>query len=260
MAGLDLGKMVGPLPLGGWLLVVAGGLGVGYVINRNAGKPAADTNSPVQLAESGVGMGGMQLIETPPQFTTPEEEVESNQQWGRKVAEWLVAQNLASPTVVQQAVNKFLTGLPLNPQETALIGMAIPKFGVPPEGTPVVETPPPTTEPPPPSTSAPKPVAPVSGLKATAQRRAVTFSWSYNRTTSPIGGYKVTIKDLKRGRIVASTILPASSTSYRYTAPRTWTSKTKSKVQIWITPFAGGWAAPVKRYGPGRGASGTPII
>lgn len=255
MAGLDLGKQIGPLPLGGWVVVVGGGLAIGYFINRRASAPAEPDTA--QLTESDVGTGGPQYIYTPPGSVTDDDTaVETNATWGLKVKNWLIAQN-NNPIVADNAVRKYLAGLAMSLPEQALINLALIQFGAPPDDIPVVDQPTPETPPP---TSTPKAVQGVRNLRATAQTRAVTFAWDYDRAASPIGGFLITIKDLKRGRIVRRMYLPASARSYRYTAPSTWNSKTKSKVQIWIVPFAGGWAVPNKRYGPGAGASATPII
>lgn len=254
MAGLDLSKQIGPLPLGGWGVVIAGGLFVGYMINRNMAKAPEGEPDSTQLTESGVGGGGGQFIYDPPTSGTTPDVPETNQTWGRKVLNWLIAQN-HDPAVADAAVRKYLTGLSLNAAEKAMMSLVLIQFGPPPESIPVVEEP----EKPPPAT-APKPVLGVTGLRALPQTRAVNFTWNYDRARSPIGGFRVTVKDLKRGRIVRSLYLPASARSYRYTAPGSWNSRTKSKVQIWIVPFAGGWEVLNKRYGPGSGASATPII
>lgn len=252
-----MGKQVGPLPLGGWIVVIAGGLGIGYLINRNMANKAPAEPDTSQLTESDVGTGGPQYIYTPPQNVgSGDETPETNASWGLKAKNWLFSQN-QNPTVADNAVRKYLAGLPLSAVEQGMIALVLLQFGSPPDDIPVVDQPP-TSEPPP--TGTVKPVLAVSALQAIPQTRAVNFTWGYDRTRSPIGGFKVTVKDLKRGRIVRSLYLPASARSYRYTAPGTWNSRTKSKVQIWIVPFAGGWAVPNKRYGPGSGASATPII
>lgn len=37
MAGFDLGKMIGPLPLGAWIAAVGGSLGLAVVLNKQGG-------------------------------------------------------------------------------------------------------------------------------------------------------------------------------------------------------------------------------
>lgn len=130
-AGIDLGKKIGPLPLGLWLLVVAAGLTVGYFINRNAGKKAEenpfDPNSDV-----GTG-GGTFLPIAPPTEQEGDAVPQNNQSWGNKAITWLIAQNVDS-VVANNAITKFLTGQTLSIQEKAAVAMALTKFGPPPEG------------------------------------------------------------------------------------------------------------------------------
>src|SRR3982751_786662 len=52
----QLGKMIGPLPMGAWLAVVGGGLGFAlYYRNHQAVGPALDATG----TDSGVGQGGI---------------------------------------------------------------------------------------------------------------------------------------------------------------------------------------------------------
>lgn len=252
MAGVDLGKQVGPLPLGVWIVVGAGGLGLGYVINRNMAKNAATaTQTPdTQLTDTGVGVGGGQFQYDPIQ-TIPDDNAtpETNQTWGNKVVSWLIAKGMTA-TNADNTVRKYLSALPLSQSEKSMMDLALTHFGPPPEPLPPVDQP----EPP----SAPVKVPGVTGLTATAGPRRVTFRWAYSGI--PIGGFYVTVKDLKRGTIVRRLYVAASARSYTYTAPASWTRSSRSKVQIWIRPFRGGWATPVKTWGPGSGASATPTI
>jgi hypothetical protein len=256
VAGFDLGKQVGPLPLGGWLVVVAGGLGIGYFINRNMANSAPEPDL-TQMTESDVGKGGGQFVYDPPtSVDRPEEAPDTNEAWAARAITWLIAQR-HDPITSNSAVMKFLSSSTLTQQEQALISLVLAHQGPPP--TPV---PPPETTPPP-TTGTPgtrKPVQPAGNVTATAGPRRVTFRWTYDQHASPIGGFLVTVTDLKRKRVVRRGMIPAKSRSYVYEAPRTWTRKTRSKVQIYIVPFAGGFTAPNKRYGPGRGAAATPNI
>ncbi len=247
-----LTKQIGPLPAGMWLLVIGGGLFVGYMVNRNMAKPSTEEPSSQQLTETGVGTGGGQLIYDPPKTVEPEDEVDTNAKWGAKAIRYLMALNV-DPNVADSAVNKYLTGRARTAQEKAAIALVLPVLGPPPEGVPqeddVAEGPP---------AKPPAAIPAVTNLKATPGTRRVTFTWSFSGP--PFAGFLVTIKNLKTGKIVVRTYLPVNARSYTYMAPVNWTRTSRSKVQIWITPFAGGWASPNKRYGPGRGASATPII
>jgi hypothetical protein len=150
-SGLDLGKQIGPLPLGGWIVVVGAGLGFGYFINkRNAAESTEDPSSQ-QLTETGVGMGGGQLIYDPPQSGSPNTEPETNAAWGRRGVNHLIALNY-DPNVADRAINKYLTGLPRTAAEQALVALVLAAYGAPPEAVPAVDdepvTPAPSNTPP----------------------------------------------------------------------------------------------------------------
>jgi len=140
MAGLDLSKQIGPLPLGVWLGVGAAGIGIAYVINKNMAKNAAAATQPSssQLTESGVGTGGGQFIYDPPGTGSPDTVPETNQTWGIKVTNWLVAHG-NDPTSADQAVRLYLSARTLTAAQKAMINLAILQYGVPPEPLPPTE-------------------------------------------------------------------------------------------------------------------------
>lgn len=128
--GMDLGKKVGPLPLGGWIIVVGAGLVIGYIVNKNAGKKA---DTPTTDPNSDVGTGGGSFLPISPPSEPTETDPETNQAWGQKAIKWLIAQSIDS-VVANNAVTKFLSGMTLDAQESAAIAMALGHFGPPPEG------------------------------------------------------------------------------------------------------------------------------
>lgn len=143
-AGLDLGKQVGPLPLGAWIAVVAGGLGLAFVINRNqANAPAA--TSPV---DQSVGTGGGQVLSPDdPTVAPPTTPVEmDNEAWKRQGVNWLITQG-QDPVAAELALRKYLDGQTLSVKERALVALVLAKFGSQPE--PIAPTPdtPTTTDP-----------------------------------------------------------------------------------------------------------------
>lgn len=169
MAEMDLGKQVGPLPLGGWIAVIAIGLGIAYLNRRGTG---GSTPGP-EYVESGdgtpgVGMGGSGMVwqnVAPPQMggSVAPEPVD-NEGWGRKATNYLIAQGY-DPAVSDSAVRKYLsTGEALSAQEYTLIKLVLGALGATPIPLPppllppptVIPTPPPVTTPPP--TEQPKPV------------------------------------------------------------------------------------------------------
>lgn len=127
---MDLGKNIAgmpPLVLGG---VVIAGLGIGWYIN-NRNKAAA----PVLAAEQGVGVGGsgFDTVTAPP---PPDVPPDTNESWRIRVTNGLIATGLYDPATVESALNKYLTGQPLNVQEMAIKSVAISRYGVPPESVP----------------------------------------------------------------------------------------------------------------------------
>lgn len=135
MAKLALGKMVGPLPLGGWAAVVAGGLGVGAMVKRNKPEPVAES-APITSSEfpllparpaSSVTFLGPQLpgpVEAPP--------ITTNQQWETECARRLIGRG-AMPFWTQQALRRYVQGLdPLNGDQAQLVDLALRDCGPPP--------------------------------------------------------------------------------------------------------------------------------
>lgn len=167
-----------------WGGVVAAGLGVGYYINKkNAAKAAA---APVQTGESGVGLGGtggFSNVNPPP---AEPKVADTNPAWGRRVTDWLVAQNL-DPGIADNAVRKYLYGVDLTLTEQSMINMAILHFGVPPEPLPPVTVP----------TNPGVPPGKVQHVQGTSPSVGVTdLSWdpvngatSYIIDTEPGGGH-----------------------------------------------------------------------
>lgn len=255
MAEFDLSKKVGPLPLGVWGVVVAGGLFVGYMINRSMAAKASEEPEDAAYADSDVGRGGSQLIYTPP-VTAPEEgEPEpTNALWGTKATNYLTSLGYEA-VAADQAVRKYLSALALSDAERLMINTAILHFGVPPEPLPPSDQPP--NEPPPPPASKPVTIPTVGNLRAVRIRRGVNISWTYSGPA--IGGFRLKIRESKSGRSRVH-LVPARNRSYHYVAPRSWNSRTNSNVEFYIQPFRGGFAAPNKTYGPTRHVIAKPII
>lgn len=155
--GIALGKQIGPLPMGGWAAIIAGGLAVGYFINKKAAKNAAPTTVPA-VADSGVGVGGTGGFTdvNPPAPTTPGDTVavQTNQAWGLQALNWLIAQKY-DPGTADNAIRKYLYGQNLTIEEQALINQVLLHFGAPPEPLPPVVIP---TIPPPHPHPIPEPV------------------------------------------------------------------------------------------------------
>jgi hypothetical protein len=245
--------------MGGWLVVVGGGLALGYFINKRQAANDAAATAPVSDPDSDVGVGGGQFqydpIQTVPNPTEPVEE--DNVAWGKKAVNYLVSLGYAG-TFAQNVVAKFLSAEVLTASEKLLIDQAIVRFGSPPEpiapteGTPTIPTP-----------TTPKPPIPApGGVVARPLRRAVRYTWTWPKTAPPIAGFRLTVKNLSTGRTVVTKNLSVIARSYTYTVPASMTKRNSASFQVYIRAFQGGFAVPdsKKRFGPGAGASARPLL
>lgn len=167
---VDLGKQVGPLPLGAWFVVVGAGLGLAYYSYKNS-EPTDPTVTADTSGDPGVGDGSVsQWTQTNPPAadTGAATTVTTNEQWGVQAINWLIAQGYPA-SLADSAIRKYLAGNDPKPsvQEFALQGIALTKFGSPPQPlppgandpptqAPPTTNPPPTTTNPPPPTTTPK--------------------------------------------------------------------------------------------------------
>ena len=171
----DLAKQYGPLPLGAWIILVGGALGIAWYTNKK--NKAAQ---PVGIVEDtsgagGVGTGGVsQWVQNNP----PPEEVApvptNNVEWARKAINWLIAQGYDA-SMADTAIRKYLESTPLSLSENALVKSALMKLGSPPEPLP---TPPdlPTPPAPAPAPSSPPPAPPPAPAPAPQSQRWVTVT------------------------------------------------------------------------------------
>lgn len=164
--GIDFGKQIGPLPLGAWVVVVGGGLGIALWSNKQ------QDSEPVVVedvsGDEGVGEGPG-WIAVPPPGTAPEDGdivYETNVQWASAAITWLIGQGYP-PGLANSAINKALAGgtdidgNKMSVQEWSLWSLALAHLGPPPypvEVSPPTSVPgptqppeePPPDEPPPP--------------------------------------------------------------------------------------------------------------
>lgn len=165
MAGMDLGKQMGPLPMGAWIVVVGAGLGIAYY-TRNSGK-----NAPIPVTDTsgdpGVGTGAVSdWVQTGPPSDSGNDTgpvIATNDDWGRAAVNLLIAKGY-DPTASDQAIRNYLSGSALSVTERALVNIALVALGSPPTplppgpSLPGIPTPkPPTPKPPKPPTPTPKP-------------------------------------------------------------------------------------------------------
>lgn len=141
MAAPDLSKMIGPLPLGAWLAVVGGGLGLMFYTRRQNAN-AVPTN-PDQMPEDtgttpgvGVGGSGQWTDVTPPANGSGDtNSAETNDEWGVMAIQYLNGKGYP-PGPVNSGITKFLNQAQLDAQEYALVGVALAHFGSPPTPVP----------------------------------------------------------------------------------------------------------------------------
>lgn len=173
---LDLGKQMGPLPLGAWIVVVGGGLGIAWYTRRSSAndtaEPGIDTGG-----QPGVGDGsvGGWFPTTPPTTTptpNPKDSVDDNDKWYTYISRELIGRFNYDPLLVDSALRKYLAGQSskLSVSEWVIIRAALSIMtppnplpddgGTPPPVPPPPGGQPPTTPKPPPKTTpkpAPKP-------------------------------------------------------------------------------------------------------
>ena len=138
-SGIDFGKQVGPLPLGAWVVVVAGGLGIA-VYTRKSGTNNEPTVVEDTSGDPGVGEGGIPggfIPVTPPTSGTGEITYDSNEAWGQAAITYLIAQGY-SAALANSAITKALAGgvdidgNKMSIQEWSLWSLALAKLGPPP--------------------------------------------------------------------------------------------------------------------------------
>lgn len=175
--GLNMGKMVGPLPMGAWVVIVGGGLTFALYarhgqIASSAAQPADPSTSVDASGGVGVGGSGQWTDLTPPTTGASSGAPTNNDQWGIAAVDYLITKGY-DPGLADSAIRKFLGGAKLSITEYALVREALTHLGSTPTllpaplydvpGIPVPTVPPPVHvptphQPPPRPTPAPKPV------------------------------------------------------------------------------------------------------
>src|SRR4051812_44683038 len=167
---LDLGKQIGPLPLGAWIAVVGGGLGLAWYSQRYKSSEPEERDDVGGTPGSGVGGGPGWITDKAPDDRDVAGRITTNEEWGRAAINHLIALNYDA-ILADSAIRKYLNGNVPKPSisEYALQRMALARFGSPPYPLPPgVDDPPgaprttPITERPIPN---PKPTTPTTKLK-----------------------------------------------------------------------------------------------
>ena len=150
-SGMALSKQYGPLPLGAWIVVVGGALGIAWYTTRNT--------APKQIVEDtsgtpGVGTGAQSLwvANVAPPTTVADSKFDTNEEWARACVNYLIAQGYDA-ALSDTAIRKYLESKQLTLSENALVNLALTKYGAPPvllpEAPPLPVIPPPVVVPPP---------------------------------------------------------------------------------------------------------------
>lgn len=182
----QLGKMIGPLPMGAWLAIVAGGLGFAYYY-RNQSTAAAPVAMDDTTTDSGAGVGSGYVVDTSGTGSTSTAPAD-NDAWAAGAVQWLSA-HAYDPLVASSAVSKYLAGESLSAQEAAMVRTVISQYGSPPS-VPTTPTPKTTAATPvftPVTTTTPKGVWYVKAAVRGRNNKGVSTG-----PTRPVG-FKVTV-------------------------------------------------------------------
>lgn len=146
MAGLDLGKQVGPLPLGAWIVVVAGGLGIAIYTNR---QQVPEPETVDETGDVGVGPSGFTQLVPVTQPTENETGPQTNEEWARIAIDGMISRGYPA-ALVNSAITKALMGgtdyegAKMSVQEWSIWQLALLYYGTPPQP---VNVPPPSDVP-----------------------------------------------------------------------------------------------------------------
>lgn len=183
----DMGKMIGPLPLGAWIVVGGVGVGIAWYIRRGSSGSETPTEVEDTSGVPGVGVGGgggAGWISTPPPDTSGDGtgsgngEPTTNGEWGQAAIRWLVSRGYEA-AAVDQAVRRYLGGEAISAVERIMISEAITRLGPVPELLPAApELPKPETpkpEEPKPKPTTPKPAPPKPKVRYYTVKRGDTL-------------------------------------------------------------------------------------
>lgn len=145
---VDLGKEIGPLPLGAWIAVVGGGMGIVLIRRRSTATPQSTVVDNTS-GDPGVGTGPSWTTIAPPSTssTSQGQTYVNNSDWSVGAINWLLAKGMPAGSA-NNAITKGLSGGVGNDgsgmtiDEWSLWQIAIAGIGPPPQP---VNVPPPST-------------------------------------------------------------------------------------------------------------------
>jgi cell division protein FtsN len=147
-------KKVGPLPMGVWIAVIAGALGLAYYLNRNGGLMSGSNTKQLpqpMISTAGVaGVGrnaaGWSYSPPPPTHNPKDNTPTTNNEWGQDAVQYLISHNYP-PNLADSAVRNYLGGQQLTANEQALIAEVLKALGEPPQLVATHPKPPPNEQP-----------------------------------------------------------------------------------------------------------------
>jgi len=128
-----MGKTYGPLPLGAWVVLIGGGLGIALYSSRSKGQSAEIVEDTSGVPGVGTGAQSLWVQNAPPAGSdaVADEKFTTNEEWARACVNYLIAQGYDA-ALADTAVRKYLQSKPLSLSENSMIKVALAKYGAPP--------------------------------------------------------------------------------------------------------------------------------
>lgn len=231
----ELGKMIGPLPLGAWVAVVGGGLGYLYYTKTHPSAAGTDTSTDdtsdataTNAEDAGVGLGGVPAGYTYTGDTSGDSgatgtpSITDNTSWASAATNYLISKGY-DPASAQTAITVYINGGSPTTAQWTMISAALAGVGALPDPTTTTNNPP----------------------GATTTTPAAKAAFTPSSTGNPTGTYYATRDQDKRnkyGQTVGIRIKKGSSVrvlqfgeigttvyaqSYSYYYPLAYLSRTK---------------------------------
>lgn len=170
---IDFGKKIAGVPVVYLGAGAAAILGVVAWRMKTAAEPTADTGEDATLDENGLadgsdpyagynGNGTVIVAPTPTPEPVEPDRPDTNDEWIREGAEWLVSTKSVSGTAAYTALSKYVDGKSRSIQEAQWVEWVIKEKGFPPDTFTDTPLPPVST---PPTAPKPTPIGPVPGSK-----------------------------------------------------------------------------------------------
>jgi len=183
--GATLGKQIGPLPLGAWVAVVGGGLGIAWYANTKKGSSSSDQPDQ-QLTETGVGEGTAAFIPAA-EVSQPTSPLETLDDWINSAIKQAIALG-ATPLEIEQALRLYAKGEALNTRQATLVNRVVALIGPAPSGE-ITEVPVITPDPTPTTPTTHKYAFVMSSVPTRYRNgRSVTFKGKLTDNGKGVGG------------------------------------------------------------------------